>query len=149
MSSADTPAGTDAVARSGSLIQPASVESLLNATRGWDKVDVQYTQAVGALTGAISDARKDLSNRGFSGVSEEPGATAASAGDAITRVNAARQRMANAAQARIEAKAQLNSAREAAEKALGDASDVLLARRAIAAAAVFLLALMLWVTFRG
>ena len=34
MSSADTPARTDAVARSGSLIQPASMESLLDATRG-------------------------------------------------------------------------------------------------------------------
>lgn len=149
MTSAHTPATPDVAAHAGSLIQPASMESLLDATRAWDQVDEQYTQTLGALEAAMSDARKDLRNRGFGEVSEAPGAAASTARDAIARVLSARQQLANAAQARLEASARLCDAQEAAEKALGDASDVLLARRAIAAGAVLLLLLMVWVTFRG
>lgn len=138
-----------ATTRHGALIQPASIERLLDATRTWDALDQNYTQNHGAVKAAISDARKDVSRRNLTAAPETVGLAAASPDAAINAILSARQRLAGAAQSRVEVGAALHAAREAAERALADASDVLVARRAIAVVAVVLLALTLLVMFNG
>ena len=140
---------TSATPRHSALIQPASIERLLAETRKWDALDQAYTEDHGALEAAISDARKDVSRRNLTAAPETIGVAAASPDAAIIAILSARQRLANAAQARVEVGTALHAAREAAERALADASDVLVARRFIAVVAALLLALALLVVFNG
>ena len=117
------------------------MDAVFAAAAEWQSVDQRLTASQSALDAAVSKVRQALRAAAMT-ADETPGAQVATVDDAITALDRARQDLNKALAIRTQAIATLEEARGAADVPLRQASDILLARRAIAVIVSLLLALI-------